>query len=302
MVAELEEKLREAACFGDIDGVKELLSRNVNVNAQHDINGWTALHWAAKRNHLNIVNLLCNHGADKNIPTNKGEVAAQLTGEGVIKVLLNAMKGGAAGGRSPSPPPPKNIKKEKELPITPNYISNPVLGYKVDLEEQNMTEITPRFKEKRQKFNNHNGYSLDPSELILKIRQAGTDGDQDFIEIELPRDALTLEYLTVMGCEELGLEPKSIDRVRKMPNTRLRRNKEVERLEDFQEIEFVVRSEVQEVPNCNGDVDNQVQGIEGVQEGVHQEAPKETDSADTTEDTEETNADTEPEEMEQADN
>lgn len=36
--------------------------------------------------------------ADKNIPTNKGEVAAQLTSEGVIKVLLNAMKGGSGGG------------------------------------------------------------------------------------------------------------------------------------------------------------------------------------------------------------
>ena len=61
--------------------------RGVNTNSQHDINGWTALHWAAKRNHLNIVNLLCNHGAYKNVTTNKGEVAAQLTSEGVIKVL-----------------------------------------------------------------------------------------------------------------------------------------------------------------------------------------------------------------------
>ena len=61
----------------------------MNTNSQHDINGWTALHWAAKRNHLNIVNLLCNHGADKNVATNKGEVAAQLTSEGVIKVLHN---------------------------------------------------------------------------------------------------------------------------------------------------------------------------------------------------------------------
>ena len=102
---EMEEKLREAACFGDIEGVKELIARSappsprspeppldnylhlrsctftctsnstfastctctclprgVNTNSQHDINGWTALHWAAKRNHLNIVNLLCNHG------------------------------------------------------------------------------------------------------------------------------------------------------------------------------------------------------------------------------------------------
>merc|ERR1719187_1275277 len=132
---ELQSRSSEAACFGDIDGVKELMGKGVNVNSQHDINGWTALHWAAKRNHLNIVNLLCNHGADKNIPTNKGEVAAQLTGEGVIKVLLNSVKPGATAGRSPSPPPPKpQVKKERELPIVPNYIRSPVLGYKVDLE------------------------------------------------------------------------------------------------------------------------------------------------------------------------
>ena len=65
-----------------------IILRGVNTNSQHDINGWTALHWAAKRNHLNIVNLLCNHGADKNVTTNKGEVAAQLTSEGVIKVFF----------------------------------------------------------------------------------------------------------------------------------------------------------------------------------------------------------------------
>merc|ERR1711879_198097 len=111
---ELEEKLREAACFGDIDGVKELINKGVNVNSQHDINGWTALHWAAKRNHLNIVTLLCNHGADKNIKTNKGELPAALTSEGVIKVLLSANLNPSANSASPQP-----AKKEEKLAITP---------------------------------------------------------------------------------------------------------------------------------------------------------------------------------------
>ena len=139
---ELEEKLREAACFGDIDGVKELINkyigkiffelfsnficRGVNVNSQHDINGWTALHWAAKRNHLNIVNKLLNHGADKSIKTNKGEMPASLTSEGVIKVLLSA--------NLPSPTSPAPVKMEEKLAITPNYIRSPVLGYKVKTE------------------------------------------------------------------------------------------------------------------------------------------------------------------------
>ena len=35
-----EEKLREAACYGDIDAVSTLLKKGVNINAQHSINGW----------------------------------------------------------------------------------------------------------------------------------------------------------------------------------------------------------------------------------------------------------------------
>ena len=95
------------------------------MNSQHDINGWTALHWAAKRNHLNVVNLLCNHGADKSISTNKGELPSQLTSEGVIKVLLSANLNKAAT--------PKVVKKEENLAITPNYIRSPPLGYKVSI-------------------------------------------------------------------------------------------------------------------------------------------------------------------------
>ena len=146
---ELEEKLREAACFGDLDGVKELVNKGVNVNSQHDINGWTALHWAAKRNHLNIVNKLLNHGADKSIKTNKGELAASLTSEGVIKVILLIVKYEgviiviqvllSATNSSPSPSPAP-VKREEKLAITPNYIRHPPLAYKVDTGDSGVTE------------------------------------------------------------------------------------------------------------------------------------------------------------------
>lgn len=36
----LEEKLREAACLGDLYALRTLLSRNVNINSQNAINGW----------------------------------------------------------------------------------------------------------------------------------------------------------------------------------------------------------------------------------------------------------------------
>ena len=54
--------------------------------------------------------------ADKAIKTNKGEMPAALTSEGVIKVLLSANLNSEPA--APAPPP----AKEKELAITPNYI------------------------------------------------------------------------------------------------------------------------------------------------------------------------------------
>lgn len=51
----MEEKLREAACFGDIDSLQILLRQGVKVNDKHKMNGWTALHWAAKRNEAQVV-------------------------------------------------------------------------------------------------------------------------------------------------------------------------------------------------------------------------------------------------------
>ena len=35
-----EEKLREAACYGDLDTIRILVKKGVDVNAQHSINGW----------------------------------------------------------------------------------------------------------------------------------------------------------------------------------------------------------------------------------------------------------------------
>ena len=79
-----------------------------------------------------------------------------------------------------------------------------------------------------------------PQELVLKVRVAGSD-DPDYIEVEMPGDSLTLEFLIVVAAEELGVETSQVERVRKMPNTRLRRDKEVGRLPDYQEVELVLK-------------------------------------------------------------
>ena len=74
----------------------------------------------------------------------------------------------------------------------------------------------------------------------MKVRVAGAE-DPDYIEVEMPADSLTLEYLAVVAAEELGVETSQVERIRKMPNTKLRRDKEVARMTDYQEVELVMK-------------------------------------------------------------
>lgn len=75
---------------------------------------------------------------------------------------------------------------------------------------------------------------------MLKVRIARTN-DSDFIEVELKRNALTYQTLVEKCCEELEVDAKDVVKVRKLPNTVLRKDKDVQRLEDFQELELVVQ-------------------------------------------------------------
>lgn len=81
------------------------------------------------------------------------------------------------------------------------------------------------------------------TEVVLKIRVANTS-DPDFIEIDLPRAALTYQNLIKVCSEELGINATQIVKLRKLPNTKLRRDRDVQRLENFQEIEVVLYSSV----------------------------------------------------------
>ena len=88
------------------------------------INGWTALHWAAKRNNMRIVDALLKSGADANLYTSKGEQAYQLsTNEHIAKVLMtkDAMAkarkqrqqhSGSAGNRSRD-----SVSQDKEFDL-----------------------------------------------------------------------------------------------------------------------------------------------------------------------------------------
>lgn len=51
----------------------------------------TCLHWACKQNHTQVVVYLLASGADKEILTNEGDLAAYLTSETGIKRMLGGI-------------------------------------------------------------------------------------------------------------------------------------------------------------------------------------------------------------------
>lgn len=379
---ELQEQLREASAIGDIDEVRSLVESGVNVNSQNEINGWTCLHWACKRNHKHIVSYLLSCGADKEILTAKDELASQLTSKPEIKRLL-----GVEVEEVPE-------VKEPELPIIPNYLSNPPFMYsKMDNKselilsqyitqngagehQENTDSDSPSLSptEETQKSQSlvsdeptpstnpishsqtqaeelipvaeqngvspssaashnhtivnctvpmdlsvephlvnhaeyphavaHNGTMCSPplaspsptlacgagsqvqapvasanptisrqqsvpqqlsygqtggplpafqpffftstfpvnvQELVLKVRiQNPNARENDFIEVELDRQELTYRSLLRVCCRELDISAEHVEKIRKLPNTMLRKDKDVARLQDFQELEVVL--------------------------------------------------------------
>uniref|UniRef100_A0A673MMR1 Uncharacterized protein n=1 Tax=Sinocyclocheilus rhinocerous TaxID=307959 RepID=A0A673MMR1_9TELE len=332
---ELQERLREASAIGDIDEVKTLVESGVNINSQNEINGWTCLHWACKRNHKHIVAYLLNARADKDILTAKEELAVQLTSKPEIRRLLGVEE--------------EDVPevKESELPIIPNYLSNPPFLYsKMDkdnmsIAQQNGTnshseplesepatlsptqeqQLPPQHQQPKSLYSdsqsqqelpyipvveqngglpmelssethhtNHcefthphpiaqngpvcptlpspSGSSSQPQincsqlggsmpafqpffftstfpvnvqELVLKVRIQNTNvRENDFIEVELDRQELTYRALLRVCCRELDISAEHVEKIRKLPNTMLRKDKDVARLQDFQELEVVL--------------------------------------------------------------
>lgn len=81
------------------------------------------------------------------------------------------------------------------------------------------------------------------TELVLKIRIANSN-DPDFIEVDLPCNALTYQNLIKLCCNELEINESQIFRLRKLPNTKIRRNKDVQRLQNHQEIEVIIHTSI----------------------------------------------------------
>uniref|UniRef100_A0A674GJU8 Ankyrin repeat domain 40 n=1 Tax=Taeniopygia guttata TaxID=59729 RepID=A0A674GJU8_TAEGU len=321
---ERQERLREAAALGDAEEVRRLVELGVGLNSQNEVNGWTCLHWACKRNHVAVVAYLLHAGADKDILTKKGERPAQLTSKREIRKML--------GVEDELP----DLQQDSDLPIIPNYLANPPFPYVYNTLSTsipdpalngNVSHLEPpdtnspsvsdsdTYGQARALLQPGNAeappsrdipalsrgsagpshpnpvlqrapvyqgslswgrspslpagsnqslpqqgssscmgpvpafqpvfftgaFPLNMQELVLKVRiQTPNLRENDFIEIELDRQELTYKELLRVSCRELGVNPEHVQKIRKLPNTILRKDKDVARLQDFQELELVL--------------------------------------------------------------
>ncbi|KAK8718849.1 hypothetical protein OTU49_014424, partial [Cherax quadricarinatus] len=246
-----EEKLREACCYGDTEAILALVSRGVNINSKHDINGWTGLHWACKRGNLEIVHLLLANGADPELENNQLQTPAQLTTNPQILQLLGVEAGVSSEGTTAN---------SDSLPITPNYLAHPPIDYKVAIGAKTLSgkPITNGLGEGNGHQNaashatapgpvpnppsNYDYFARQTKELVLKVRVANTD-DPDFIEVDFQRAQMKYSHLLTTCCKELAVNPQLVERIRKLPNTRLRNDKDVQRLCDYTELELVIKGQ-----------------------------------------------------------
>ncbi|XP_062362294.1 ankyrin repeat domain-containing protein 40-like [Cinclus cinclus] len=324
---ELEERLREAAALGDVAEVRRLLGAGVDIDSRNEINGWTCLHWACKRNHAQVVSCLLEAGADKQILTAKGELAAQLTSKPDIRKILGeeqtecqevkdlnspivasylakprflnvyteesipgslaesqnesaSISSASQSETSPCPsateaesictprscsssepfPAPSSAARPAPVPTLttasacaspglPHSPSHPpatapslglcspaVSGQAVSLQpDTSPSGPASTF----QPFFFTGTFPCNMQELVLKVRVQNLR-DNDFIEIELDRQELTYQDLLRVSCCELGVNPEQVEKIRKLPNTLVRKDKDVARLQDFQELELVL--------------------------------------------------------------
>lgn len=252
-----EEKFREACCFGDTDAVMTLISRGVNVNSPHEINGWTGLHWACKRDNVEVVRLLLTKGADIDIENNQAQKPAHLTTNLQILQLLGAEGPTTCEGTAGN---------EESLPITPNYLSNPPNDYKVQVNPGSAKNLFGKAQTNGIESTDTcsapligKGVPASPAqssistsmqdilprqskEMVLKVRIANSD-DPDFIEIDLQKAQINYSYLLTTCCKEMAVNPQMVERIRKLPNTRLRNDKDVQRLTDYTELELVMKGQ-----------------------------------------------------------
>ncbi len=191
----------------------------------------TALHWAAKRNHSQVVNYLLENGASKEIQAHDKSTPADVCSNDSLRELLQSTTSDSKSiflGNLK-----KNIFNHLDtvssssinhptLPIIPNYLRNPVFPY---ISSQPTPPPPP---------------INDNQTITLLCRLADHPTETDFIEFDFPKipNAGSFNRLLSLISQELNID--HIDKLRRLPCIRIRNDRDVERLKDNHMIEVIL--------------------------------------------------------------
>jgi len=268
----LEEQFRESACYGDVDALSSLLKAGVNVNSPNTMNGWTALHWACKRGHEKCKDLLLSWGADIEIMNSNGQTPLNLEAS---SPLHHNEKEGFVPNYMQHPElhqkvkikdsigfnqQPENENATHNVSTTTQDDKNVTLNQYIYKSNNGDTAYRPNgeqyekdgvriIKARLMKSDNYNvpstnqGVDVSPKKKKIALSKAVHLLQNDFIEVDIPVRDMSMSGLIQVVLEDLQIEyPTNIGThnvyVRKLPNTRLRKDVEIARLKDYEEIEI----------------------------------------------------------------
>uniref|UniRef100_A0A0N4Z5T3 ANK_REP_REGION domain-containing protein n=1 Tax=Parastrongyloides trichosuri TaxID=131310 RepID=A0A0N4Z5T3_PARTI len=189
----------ESVSIGDTTKIKDMLRNGmVDVKYKHKINGWNALHWAARRNFASICKDLIFYGFDPAEQTGDGKIAYEILPSNAseeLKKLLFVEN--------------YNIKKEeenmviqeKETNFVPNYIKYPPFPHlnnnKTDNIDKNISTIPdlPSTPSIERKFSYGRRDSATKTRFLL-VRTCCFNGKEAFKRVTLPGGA-SVEFLKI---------------------------------------------------------------------------------------------------------
>uniref|UniRef100_A0A1I7Y1E5 ANK_REP_REGION domain-containing protein n=1 Tax=Steinernema glaseri TaxID=37863 RepID=A0A1I7Y1E5_9BILA len=122
----LQMEFLEVCSMGDVSQVTAMLrSGRIDPRYRHKINGWTALHWAARRGHTDVVYQLLNAGFDPHNETADGKTALDVAHPDSDPELRALLAANDEDDRTEA----MSSGTENSAPASPNYKKNPPFPY-----------------------------------------------------------------------------------------------------------------------------------------------------------------------------
>jgi hypothetical protein len=169
----------------------------------------TALHWAAKRNHPQVVEYLLKNGANKDIQAHDKSTPAHICSNDSLRQVLESTVSDSS-------------TYNPTLPIIPNYLRHPVFPYVLP---RSTTSISS---------------TVDTQTITLLCRIADDPSEPDYIEFDFDKtpNAGSFDRLSSIICDELDIN--HIDKLRRLPCIRVRNDRDVERLQTNHMLEVIL--------------------------------------------------------------